>query len=817
LLLAYAGYRDAPTEIEIAHLPAGLSHWQSGSYYYFRQNPPLVRLVASLPILAMSPSVDWSAFSQDPALRPELVSGKGFLLANRPRSAWLFTVARWACIPFSLLGAWICFRMSYDLFGGAAGLIAMTVWCFSPMILGHGHLINPDVAAASLGIAAIHVTLRWVRGQSYSSAAIAGLVCGLAMLTKLTWVVLPCVVVVVCAVHMLSSRGARIVSAATTVRQLAMLLTLAVVTVNAVYNFEGTGRRLGDYALISGRMTGNPPSENPEPGNRFRDTIMSALPLPLPRYYIEGIDVQAADFERPWDSYLGGTWKHGGWSYYYAYAALVKTPSGTLALAILALIAFVMAPRCRADVTSEVALALPIVVVSLLCASQSNMSVHYRYLIPAYPFFYVWISRLGVVWTSSKTRQSCAVRASVVVAIGTLVVGSLGCYPYSLSFFNLLAGGPTNGHRHLLGSSLDWGQDALRLGEWQKCDQDRNNLKVALGSYASPEDFGFHGTIIEDRPPGTRLFHPSDITPGWYAIGLTPLFGMNPLFACFRQLRPEARIGYSINVYHVSVPEASAMRAAAQAIQDLRASLAKFARREEPVRVAIVAFDKAELWTLRSFVDRTGHDPLLSFECLTPSKVHDGALRARAYHVVVVFGGSAADKAQALQEHGLDELRAFVLSGGGYVGICGGAYLATTGYGLNLVNEQAMNGKDPERDGDLAVLADRGAAELTIQVTPIGSHVFPEAPSKLKLPYTSGPVLCEWARHLPSPVVSLADFAEEVWRLPSQKNTMSGTPAIVAAKHGKGSVILFSPHPDFRPESTVLLLHAIKAVAHSGE
>ena len=189
-LLCYAGYQDAPTEIEIAHLPAGISHWETGSFYFFRQNPPLVRLVASLPVVCVPHRTEWNAYSTTPGIRPEFWLGHEFLKANGSRSSWLYALARWACIPFSLLGAWISFLWARELFGELSGLMAITLWCFCPMILGHGHLINPDVGAASLGIAAAYAFRQWLHSPTWRNAAITGLVSGLALLTKLPWLIL---------------------------------------------------------------------------------------------------------------------------------------------------------------------------------------------------------------------------------------------------------------------------------------------------------------------------------------------------------------------------------------------------------------------------------------------------------------------------------------------------------------------------------------------------------------------------------------------------------------------------------------------------
>ena len=45
------------------------------------------------------------------------------------------------------------------------------------------------------------------------------------------------------------------------------------------------------------------------------------------------------------------------------------------------------------------------------------------------------------------------------------VASTLSVYPHQLAYFNEAAGGPENGHKHLLHSNLDWGQDLLLIRE----------------------------------------------------------------------------------------------------------------------------------------------------------------------------------------------------------------------------------------------------------------------------------------------------------------------------------------------------------------
>src|SRR5437762_12361421 len=62
--------RENPTIDEVIHLPAGISYWQRGTFKLYHHNPPLVKLVAALPVLAagveMGPLYHSSFSPQDP-------------------------------------------------------------------------------------------------------------------------------------------------------------------------------------------------------------------------------------------------------------------------------------------------------------------------------------------------------------------------------------------------------------------------------------------------------------------------------------------------------------------------------------------------------------------------------------------------------------------------------------------------------------------------------------------------------------------------------------------------------------------------------
>ncbi|MBA3314633.1 MAG: hypothetical protein H0T47_15270 [Planctomycetaceae bacterium] len=171
-LLAYAATRHSPTLNEPGHLVAGLSYWEFGRFEVYRVNPPLTRLVAALPVLAAGYEMDWSRFHDGPGARPEFALGEDFVKANGERSIWLFTIARWACIPISVIGGIFSFLWGRELYGAAAGLVSLALWCTDPNILAHAELITPDAAATTFGVGAGYTFWRCSNSQPGAGPAL---------------------------------------------------------------------------------------------------------------------------------------------------------------------------------------------------------------------------------------------------------------------------------------------------------------------------------------------------------------------------------------------------------------------------------------------------------------------------------------------------------------------------------------------------------------------------------------------------------------------------------------------------------------------
>ncbi len=562
-LLAYLAMRYSPTIDEVGHLSAGLYTWEFGRFDVYRVNPPLVRTLASLPVWLSEPRFDWSSYQQGHIARPEWSLGHDLMRANGETSLRYFTWARWMLIPVSLLGGIVCFRWAKELYGVSAGLTALTLWCFSPTVLAYGALITPDLSAAAFGVTASYAYWRWLRTPTAKWTLIAGMTLGFAELTKMTWVILFALwpllwVVVEC--QRLKVEGRK--EAAFDLRpstfhqllKLAAILVLGLYVLNVGYALDGTFTRLGEYRFVSRDLSGQEFADRATEvgGNRVVGTWGERIPVPLPRDYVVGLDVQRREFERGKWSFLRGEWKQGGWWWYYLYGAAIKEPLGTWCLLGLAMIAAWRVPASDVRWTDTLAVVLPALAVFVLVSSQTGFNRYVRYVLPAFPFVFVWASQT-VQLVSAQRRPGLPTRppetgrwwkVPVGGALVWSVASSLWVYPHSLTYFNEAVGGVAGGHEHLIDAQVDWGQSLYDLRDWLEDHPDAAPVHVMCGVYVPLELLGLKFDPVPREPQ-----------PGWFIISRHDRHHRSGDFAYFDRLEPVDSIAGSLDVYHVLIDD----------------------------------------------------------------------------------------------------------------------------------------------------------------------------------------------------------------------------------------------------------------------
>ena len=149
-----------------------------------------------------------------------------------------------------------------------------------------------------------------------------------------------------------------------------------------------------------------------------------------------------------------------------------------------------------------------------------------------------------------------------------------------MSYFNEFAGGPKNGHKWLVNSNIDWGQDILMLKWWQDKHPEATLLNAAMFTMFDPADIG----LKYQSPAPFLKGHPEVISKdgfrgpqqGWYAVSVCMLKGLHfdvpdgdgtwtsstENFTYFLDnFEPVDMIGYSIYIYHITEEDATRVRA----------------------------------------------------------------------------------------------------------------------------------------------------------------------------------------------------------------------------------------------------------------
>jgi hypothetical protein len=331
--------QKTPVWHEPSQLLAGLNMWYFGRFDTQEVNPPLVRGAAVLPLLALSPNIDGRMFNRPPLNRNEFAMGDMLVRKNGDKSRLLFVVANCTCLVFVVIGITFCYIFANNLYGTTSACLSLLLLCFSPFILGHSSTIMNDVPAAFMGITAVFLFWKWLKRPELLEAIIAGIVLGLAMLTKFTLLIFYPLLFVIWLLYRLPdyhSTGFK--TLAKQFGNLCVIYLVSVFVINAVYLGDGTFSQLETFRFRSMSLSGKSADEMSYEGdNRFTGTLLGKFPVPIPASMGRGIDLQKFDFERGLPSYLRGEWSEHGWWYYYLYALLIKTPLGTIFLFCLAI------------------------------------------------------------------------------------------------------------------------------------------------------------------------------------------------------------------------------------------------------------------------------------------------------------------------------------------------------------------------------------------------------------------------------------------------------------------------------------------------
>src|ERR1700728_4792576 len=154
-------HRESLTYDEDDHMFAGYMMWKTGDYGLNPEHPPLVKLLATAPLLSEDlwvPPLQGRDFKKEAYL-----DGRDWLAHNDGASQRLVFRMRMAAGLLAWGLSLTVFFATREWFGEIAALIAMTLVVFDPNIMAHSALVTTDVGVTLFFLLSIWMFYRFVR------------------------------------------------------------------------------------------------------------------------------------------------------------------------------------------------------------------------------------------------------------------------------------------------------------------------------------------------------------------------------------------------------------------------------------------------------------------------------------------------------------------------------------------------------------------------------------------------------------------------------------------------------------------------------
>jgi len=175
------------------------------------------------------------------------------------------------------------------------------------------------------------------------------------------------------------------------------------------------------------------------------------------------------------------------------------------------------------------------------------------------------------------------------------------------------------------------------------------------------------------------------------------------------------------------------------------------------------------------------------------------------FDVLIHPGGSGGGQGRALGEEGRAAEKKFIEAGGGYIGVCAGAYLATCDYEWSL---GILDAKVVDREHWA-----RGFGEVKIGLADKSKDVLGAAPGQKPIYYHQGPLLAPASNPDIPDYEELAKFETEIAKNGATPGVMTGCTAIAIGNFKDGRVLCFSPHPEHDSPTESMLVKAVEWAA----
>ncbi|MFN8007199.1 MAG: phospholipid carrier-dependent glycosyltransferase [Terriglobia bacterium] len=290
------------------------------------------------------------------------------------------------CAAFAWVGD-LDFALGDNPLGKEGGAVAFFLYVLDPTITAHAQFVTTDVGVAFFSTLYLYCLRNYLRRPHWKNVCLAGLSLGMALGSKFSAVV---------------------------------LIPVSLVLI-AISHWNPLSREKGESGMNA------PEPSTPAGAKPFLEKVVASILFYLAclflwliyfcprdlRFYLRGIQAVNLDHGKNPYFYLMGELKRGGWVYYLLAAWFVKTPIPTILLMAASIGVFF--DRWRTRLLEEAFLWVPCLGY-LIFYSVFGDDIGIRYMIPCYPFLFIFASTAGAGGATGGQDRSLRLHPSSILA-----------------------------------------------------------------------------------------------------------------------------------------------------------------------------------------------------------------------------------------------------------------------------------------------------------------------------------------------------------------------------------------------------------------
>ncbi len=535
VLMILFAVNNSPTVDEPIHLMGGVNYLKNRDFILNPESGVFPQVLAALPNLDVKipPSNEMAAIPPVSMLRRVLYPALCEAGINT-----VFLKGRLMIGLLNIMTGLLILFTAKRFFGRVPALCSFALYAFFPLFLSNGTLTTADMAATFaffISCAAYGALLRRITIPRLLAAAGASL---LLCISKFSAVLLgPAVLVMI--LYMLVFR---------TRLEVALPFQTA--------KYRSAGRKLAAYALsltVIGLIVwgaiwavyffrfdmyhdeANPVRKEALQyyvGDSFVQKAgeFAAEHKLLPEGFVYGFLYTYYHSMERW-SFLNGKVSMTGFRSYFPQAFLMKTPPPIILAIVIGVILCAYSMRTRLG-RCRMACIMPFLVfagIYLVTALNSHLNIGFRHLMPAFPGLFL-ICAGGFRQLHLNSKRLVRIIPPLLAVYCALEAARTGSA--QLSYFSPFYGGSREGFRHLVDSSLDWGQDfdRIRSGLEKNGVATDGSDKVFIAYFGSnlldmPRRFPYRIVTVSMCGQMDKNFY--ELTDGVYCISATVLQGID--------------------------------------------------------------------------------------------------------------------------------------------------------------------------------------------------------------------------------------------------------------------------------------------------